>query len=227
MSCGAISSTVVRQRRSKSRIVLLSTSPSRCMPRTPSCTVCAISLRYFRLAIRSHLLELVAGDHRRDADIVEVEDHCSVILQVALVGHADILLSTLGEAVQEYCARPAAVGDDRAKATAPPLSRPGNSLLDETSAEACVDQPTLGASHSRKQRFVIDMLLPLEAPERLRLEDPHNSPPARRHIALSHIDFNCLRGVSLNGSRGSWASMSPRAFPCRCGACRPCRRRGA
>src|SRR5437764_14763561 len=86
MSCGAISSTVVRQRRSKSRIVLLSTSPSRCMPRTPSCTVCAISLRYFRLAIRSHLLELVAGDHRRDADIVEVEDHCSVILQVALVG---------------------------------------------------------------------------------------------------------------------------------------------
>src|SRR5712672_237061 len=46
-------------RTSNSRMVFLSTRPSRCMPRTPSCTAFATCLRYLRLVAILELRQLL------------------------------------------------------------------------------------------------------------------------------------------------------------------------
>src|SRR6266550_2178994 len=96
MSLGENSSTLVRQRTSNSRMVFLSTKPRRCMPRTPSCTAEAISLRYLLFfAITIDLRQFVSSDHDLDPASIERENHRAVILQIPFIRLADVFLFVL------------------------------------------------------------------------------------------------------------------------------------
>src|SRR5229473_1536468 len=92
MSSADKSSTVVRQRTSNSRMVFLSTRPSRCMPRTPSCTAFATSLRYLRFVAIVQLRQLLPGEHLADAAGIERQQQRSVIFQVSLVVPTEVRL---------------------------------------------------------------------------------------------------------------------------------------
>src|SRR5438105_14547147 len=98
MSFADSSSTLVRQRTSNSRMVCLSTRPSRRIPRTPACTASAMSLRYLGFfAMTVDLRQLVSADHAGDLARIEGKDHRTIILQVAFVLLADIRLFVLRE----------------------------------------------------------------------------------------------------------------------------------
>src|SRR6516164_1190315 len=98
MSFADKSSMAVRQRTSNSRMVFLSTRPSRCMPRTPSCTASATLLRYLRLRAIVQLRQFPSGKHLADASGIERQQQRSVILQIALVLSTQVRLIAFGGA---------------------------------------------------------------------------------------------------------------------------------
>src|SRR5215470_4667161 len=102
MSFADRSSTAVKQRTSNSRMVFLSTRPSRCMPRTPSCTAFATWLRYLRLVAMLELRQLLPGEHLADAAGIERQQQRSVVFQISLVVPTEIRLIFFGETEQEH-----------------------------------------------------------------------------------------------------------------------------
>src|SRR5215470_3828871 len=133
-------STAVKERTSNSRMVFLSTRPSRCMPRTPSCTALAISLRYLRLVDIVQLRQLLSGEHLSDAARIERQQQRSVVFQISLVVPTEVRLIAFGEAEQEHRATADAIGNHGAESTASAFPRTRNSLLDEPVTEIGVDQ---------------------------------------------------------------------------------------
>src|SRR5215468_910430 len=91
------SSTAVKQRTSNSRMVFLSTRPSRCMPRTPSCTAFATWLRYLRLVAILELRQLLRGEHLANAAGIERQQQRSVVFQITLVVPTEVRLIFLAK----------------------------------------------------------------------------------------------------------------------------------
>src|SRR5437879_5646257 len=111
------------------------------MPRTPSCTAPAISLRYLFFFMTLNLRKLVSLYHDLDPACIEGQDHRAVILQIPLILFADVCMAALGELQEENRAAPGAVCNDGAVSTALSLASPGYPLLDETCPRSASIKP--------------------------------------------------------------------------------------
>src|SRR6266436_1341497 len=147
MSSADKSSTAVRQRTSNSRMVFLSTRPSRCMPHTPSCTAFATSLRYLRFVAIVQLRQLLSGEHLADAAGVERQQQRSVVFQISLVVPTEVRLIFFGETEQEHRTIADAIGNHGTKSTTSALARPRHPLLDEPTSEICINKATRCAAN--------------------------------------------------------------------------------
>src|SRR6266852_1459014 len=187
MSFADKSSIAVRQRTSNSRMVFLSTRPSRCMPRTPSCTAAATSLLYSGFFIVRHLRQFVPGNHRVNSARVERQQQRPVSLQIALVGLAQIRLIAFRKAEHEHGALADPMSNDGAESAAPALAGPRHPLLDKPVPKISVDQPTLGPVNRLGQRPVTDSFLALKTPKAFCSKNLQNCPPTLSHIAQGHV----------------------------------------
>src|SRR5713101_726610 len=147
MSLADRSSTAVKQRTSNSRMVFLSTRPSRCMPRTPSCTASATLLRYLRLLPIVHLRQLLPSQHLANATGIERQQQRSIIFQITLVISAQVRLIAFGEAEQEHRTIADTICNHSAESAASAFTQARNPLLDEPMTEIGIDQATLCAAN--------------------------------------------------------------------------------